>query len=536
MNYKQENVIDYQGKSIPKKNAKKFIINKNPVWFEKGVTCFELEDLIDPLKTRWVNILNPNLAYLVLENQYVWKAKVPLDYTKGIYNYKEDIGYFPYDYKTTVLLKKHHGSGTTFCISKEVALQLGYDEFYFDGIYYKRENLSAEEINYLKQNRINKTNFEYYDKSLFQATSNQYYNATKSVIYKKVVESYNNNNLNITAEDKLLASFIPYSLGLEFETSNGKVPERYIYDLGLIPLKDGSITNYEYTTIPLSGAKGISTIKSICEELTNRCTLDYKCSFHLHLGGLNVTMANTVAAYKLFYYIQDELLSLFPLYKQEDFKITEKNYCKLLLGYPLLFGKLDLIDKFNVILGFLNTLNNDSFTLNTKAYVDKNFTDSKITNLHHYIDPGNNAKWNVYSRYFLVNLNPFIYGPSTIENRLHTPTTNQTKILCWILINTAILNYISDNQVDLVNADFNYKLTLNQIISEGFKNNNHPCKNDLVKYLQSYIEFRKKEMKLAIDKNNIYADEITKDKDYKFETNNNMFDLIINKIKSYVTA
>ena len=95
MNYKQENVIDYKGKSISKKNAKKFIINKQPVWFEKGVTCFELEDPVDNNKKKWVHILNPSIAYYVDENRWEWKNKLmywntPLVY--GIYNYKSDEG------------------------------------------------------------------------------------------------------------------------------------------------------------------------------------------------------------------------------------------------------------------------------------------------------------------------------------------------------------------------------------------------------------------------------------------------------------
>lgn len=537
MNYKQENVIDYKGKSISKKNAKKFIINKQPVWFEKGVTCFELEDPVDNNKKKWVHILSPSIAYFVDENRWEWKNKLmyyntPLVY--GIYNYKSDEGYFTYDYKTTVLLRVHLHTKPKFCISKEVALQLGYDEFYHDGYFYNRSNLSITDIEYLRNNRINKNSFQYFDNDVVNATQNQYYNATKSNLFKKVINTYNNTLDESTAEDKLLASFIPYSLGLEFETSNGNIPERSIYGLGLIPLKDGSITNYEYTTIPLQGSKGINSIRKICEELTNRCTMDYKCSFHLHLGGLNYTAENTIASYKLFYYLQDELLSLFPLYKTEDYKITEKNYCKKLNAFPNLFqDNKSTLDKFNTVLGFLNSFKPYCNVLNSDAKVF-NLDQETINNLNHLIDPDNNAKWNVYSRYFLVNLNPFVYGPRTIENRLHTPTFNQTKILSWILINTAILNYIDLNSKLLIEAKEDFEITLNDVITEGFSKNEHPCKNELIKYLISYLDFRKGEMKLASNKMDIYAQEIEKDKPFRFDTNN-MFDLIINK-NSYVTT
>jgi hypothetical protein len=222
------------------------------------------------------------------------------------------------------------------------------------------------------------------------------------------------------------------------------------------------------------------------------------------------------------------------LYKTEAYKITEKNYCKQLNAFGNLFqDNKSTLDKFNTVLGFLNSLKPYCNMLNSDAKVFD--TDQEtINNLNHLIDPDNNAKWNVYSRYFLVNLNPFVYGPRTIENRLHTPTFNQTKILSWILINTAILNYIDLNSKLLIEAKEDFEVTLNDVITEGFSKNEHPCKNELIKYLISYLDFRKGEMKLASNKMDIYAQEIEKDKTFRFDTNN-MFDLIINK-NSYVTT
>ena len=53
-----------------------------------------------------------------------------------------------------------------------------------------------------------------------------------------------------------LAKYLKYTFGLEFETSQGYVPEDVCYRDGLIPLRDGSITGPEYSTVVLKGGEG----------------------------------------------------------------------------------------------------------------------------------------------------------------------------------------------------------------------------------------------------------------------------------------
>jgi hypothetical protein len=51
------------------------------------------------------------------------------------------------------------------------------------------------------------------------------------------------NNINF----KYIKEF-PYTFGLEFETAGGFIPQHQLYELGLIPLRDGSIKGIEFTS------------------------------------------------------------------------------------------------------------------------------------------------------------------------------------------------------------------------------------------------------------------------------------------------
>ena len=54
---------------------------------------------------------------------------------------------------------------------------------------------------------------------------------------------------------------LPYTFGLEFETAGGFLPQHRLYELGLIPLRDGSITGIEFATVVLQGNKGLNLLK-----------------------------------------------------------------------------------------------------------------------------------------------------------------------------------------------------------------------------------------------------------------------------------
>ena len=64
--------------------------------------------------------------------------------------------------------------------------------------------------------------------------------------------------INKTVE-KFAPALKDLTFGVEFETVNGAVPAFKCKQLGLMPLRDGSIAGLEYATIPLQGEKGLQT-------------------------------------------------------------------------------------------------------------------------------------------------------------------------------------------------------------------------------------------------------------------------------------
>jgi len=112
----------------------------------------------------------------------------------------------------------------------------------------------------------------------------------------------------INYEVESVGNFIePLTFGLEFETIAGFVPERVTKRLGLIPLRDGSISGLEYVTVPLSGKKGVQTVIDICEELEYRTIYDNSCSLHLHIGNIPRTPEFILAFLKTSSWLQDDI-------------------------------------------------------------------------------------------------------------------------------------------------------------------------------------------------------------------------------------
>ena len=58
-----------------------------------------------------------------------------------------------------------------------------------------------------------------------------------------------------------LSKHMKYTYGLEFEPSQGYIPEPICFRDGLIPLRDGSISGLEYSTVILEGDNGLSLLK-----------------------------------------------------------------------------------------------------------------------------------------------------------------------------------------------------------------------------------------------------------------------------------
>lgn len=214
---------------------------------------------------------------------------------------------------------------------------------------------------------------------------------------------------------------LPYTFGLEFETAGGYLPQHRLYELGLIPLRDGSISGIEFTTVVLQGNMGLNLLKQQVEAL-NACTIfDKDCSLHVHFGNFKLSGNVLLAVNNLFH--NSDISQFLPeltfstyLYKTNK----DKNYCEF----------NDKYISFEEMYGLL---------------VGRNFYgDFKQP---HPKDIGGTRKWNIKTRYKAVNfINAICYnGPKTIEYRMLRPTYNFNKILGWLFIYGAIIKYAEQN-------------------------------------------------------------------------------------------
>jgi len=267
---------------------------------------------------------------------------------------------------------------------------------------------------------------------------------------------FNKDKIYNRGQEKKLA----YTFGMEIETSSGVIPISKLKSLGIFPLRDGSISGFEYTTMPM---ESIEHAVEIAETVSEYCGISTNDSFHLHVGGIKRTKESIVKIYDLLYNIQNEVYSMFPYYKRfpKDFK--RQNYTAKL---PNL--KRDNIDDY-----FYEIVNMVSNRRKTEYDEDKDIGMF-----------GSTRKWEISSRYKIFNLVPFMYYSSgTIESRIHEETTNKYKIAYWILINQAIFGFAESINYSGVPMD---KVSLSKIIKSYYGSGS---KTELA--LNDYISSRK---------------------------------------------
>ena len=214
---------------------------------------------------------------------------------------------------------------------------------------------------------------------------------------------------------------LPYTFGLEFETAGGFIPQHKLYELGLIPLRDGSITGIEFSTVVLQGNYGLNLLKKQIEILKPHTIFDKDCSLHIHFGYFKLSGEMLLAVNNLFCnsdikYCVPELTFRTDAYKTN----TEKNYCEYNTRYR-------------------------SFDEMYYRLVGRHFYGD--FSQPHPKDLTATRKWCIKSRYKAVNfINALCYnGPKTIEYRILRPTYNFDKILGWLFVFGAIIKYAELN-------------------------------------------------------------------------------------------
>ena len=223
-----------------------------------------------------------------------------------------------------------------------------------------------------------------------------------------------------------LSKYLKYTIGLEFETSAGLIPEHLCFRDGLIPLRDGSISGLEYSTVVLQGETGINLLKQQLKTLREYTIFNKECSLHIHFGGYPLDKDAIFRLYQVCFDLQSngELQRLLPplTFNTSKYKSSGKDYCRNLNPY-------------------------DSFEDLYYSLVGERFFGR--FDQPHPADLDRDRKWNIATRYYWINfINMLCYKVNkTVEFRFLRPTYNLKKILVWIYIMNAILIF-SEKEVN----------------------------------------------------------------------------------------
>ena len=432
------------------------------------------------INKRFIRFETGRLIFNLTSNSYELVSSSQA--TKGIVNIVNNefiYGYFIYNVLyDNILFDKNN---TKHIVHRNCQIPLQYREEVSSGHYY--------DISLVPTNKLIK--IKYVSRELKESFNYDSKNITES--YRKVFEmNYQPDYLNITSSLTTIVNDL--SFGLEFETVAGIIPNYKLNSLPLIPLRDGSIRGLEYATLPLQGKLGIQALIDSVKELKKRTEYDESCSLHLHIGNIPRTKEFILAFYKFYSIFSDEIFSMFPLYKKENYNVKKKNYCKpydFIQLNSLMDNKItdekSLNENFSILFDYLAEVNRFSDYNNDLKNVDV-----------HPRDPNDNAKWNCSKRYHVCNVIPIIFGnKKTIEFRIHTPTYDLHKIINFILINSMLINYVKENQSSIL-ADYKKTVysfknleTFMSIYFKGVKYDNCPQRDNIIENLYEYTRNRK---------------------------------------------
>lgn len=441
---------------------------------------------------RYIRQNTGRIFYNYTKGQYELKS-LYLNIVNGIVGIKEGeflFGDFERNYLENIIV--HDLKGNTLLGLNDDVLDLNYREKTSNGEFYHISKLSAKEFT-----KIEKVSREYKESLKYDSKD----------ILAKHIDKYNKNynpSINEYASE-LAKSLDGLSFGLEFETSLGVIPNNRITNLPMIPLRDGSIDGLEYVTIPLEGEKGVQAVIDCVKELKKRTKYDDSCSMHLHIGNIPRTPEFLLALYRMTSYFQEEMFAMFPLYKKYNFGVKRKNYSK-----PFDLFRINASMDPCININSKDSVNRNFavlFDYLADGYTFEGFANSLEEVKFHPRDMNGNQKWNIKTRYHAVNFIPIIFGnKQTVEFRIHTPTYDINKILYFIAINAAIINFAKKNtQRILGNPRTLQGITLDSLMTSQMLNYQKPSKyhrENLLEDMHSYIHARKQ----YIAERNSYGD------------------------------
>ncbi len=464
-------VTTVSGKKVPASHCK-FIKNQyyevgDPT-VENSGDCYKVDGLYRRYNSGYI-------AYDHNKRQYVLVHKTTLRtgvIGKGELGKVEE-GLFSPDPTENVVIVENGSS--KLCINEKVAISAGFTEHYASGRFYPSADHNISWFRKKGNTIVNKNNLDYDSRYASNITQEIY-----DERYRPVMDNYMINTIGKWFDNNGI------TFGVEFETSGGHIPERICYKYGIIPLRDGSINGIEYVTVPLSGAKGLYALRSICENLQKRTSYDYKCALHIHLGGLSRTENSILSSYILATLVQDEQFLLQPDYKKGNVE-DRKSYCGLLKS---VFQKPEIgtvKSAFKKLFYFISDSREYSNYDNDLSKVDI-----------HPSDPSGRHKWYISSRYNWINLVPIVFGnKKTIEFRHNTSSHKFEKVLS-MLLSSALFVWTAENlKDDILNHESTFVKMLRkkphsatEILVRYFKK--HSGNKDMFKHFDLNVEYVKK--------------------------------------------
>lgn len=351
----------------------------------------------------------------------------------------------------------HKNRVTLPCESEEVALALGYRLPVSSNIYYPVSDYPEK---FFTEKRLPESN---YKSSLDYGCENVMEKYTKS--YEKLFKIKTKYSKQVLAfYDACPEVFNKYTFGVEFETTRGMLLQEECDRLGLMPLRDGSITGIEYATIPLKGKKGLYALVEAFELLKLRTDNDFTCSMHVHVGGIERSKENITAFFNGMYMIQSDMYKYFPGYKENNANGAKRqNYTSPL---PLrTFARMShTSDNTEEDFGQLATF----LTNGVENYIGRGID----TITHHPRNDNNNRKWNMRARYLWFNLIPIIFtNKKTVEYRVFSMPDTTEKMLLFLSIALGTTYFMESNSSAISRDSFileNY--TVSNIMNGVFRN------------------------------------------------------------------
>jgi len=245
-------------------------------FYVKNKDCYNIDG-------RWYRASNPNIYFNDIES--CWMKKTPntrygiISYFK--YDNTYSYGSFETSFENSYTIKTQNG--TYYVANRSI----------FDSIPKHWDNKHG---NYLDLKYIVYSGYDLsknVDGNAYPYSFARLYNSESLIpLFSQIDNSkYTEDFLfKISSEESFNKFFLfeKYSFGFEFETNRGIIPEHRCKELGLIPLRDGSIGGHEYTSIPMRGMDGINLLINQTNELKKFCHIDKECSLHVHFGGYPV--------------------------------------------------------------------------------------------------------------------------------------------------------------------------------------------------------------------------------------------------------